>query len=326
MRPCWTQGIRTALNGKRLVFGIDAGGTSVRIALADAHMGTVLYEARAGADPSGGPEPLLILLPQMFAQTGTRNEHVSGICAGIAKWSRDAVRPAWENALLNFFPNVPALVRQVLPDYVTAFRGAIPVGAGVMVISGTGSVAYGETATGSGARVGGRGWEWGDEGSGAWLTIEAMRRTLRALDGLETLSPLTNAVCDFLETRDPALLGEAARRQAEQNGRGFLVPLVLSLAQNGDKEAVNLFVGTAGWLAAYARAAVQKLHLPIDTPLTVSGVGGLWEASGPLLSVPFQTVLSRFLPNAVCAKPDAAPVIGAVRIAQGVVAEQFRAL
>jgi N-acetylglucosamine kinase-like BadF-type ATPase len=294
------------------VIGIDAGGTSVRAALADGATGIVSAETKIAADADGGPGILGDLVPPLLRDAGIAPGNVGAVCAGITKITRAGVRERWETELRSLLPSVASVT--VVPDYVIAFHGALPAGVGVSVVAGTGSVVYGENGRGEAVRVGGRGWEYGDEGSGAWLTTEAVRRTLRALDGMDKPTPLTRAVCAALGTDEPAALGEAARQSAADEGRGFLVPLILGLARGGDTEATNLFIGAAGWLGAQARAAAVRLGFTTDDPLTVATVGGMWE-SGDLLRVPFQTVLRRWYPNVAVTPPDAAPVIGAIRVA-----------
>jgi len=286
--------------------GIDAGGTSVRLIAGDLPP----LEARAADD--GGPEPLEALVPRWRALRPERpGEEAVCVCAGITKITRGDMQARWEAALARHFGAGRCLV---VPDYVSAFHGAIPGGVGVAVVAGTGSVVYGENAAGEALRAGGRGWEYGDEGSGAHLTAEMVRRTLRTLDGLTEPTSLTEAVCSALETADPAALGQAARLRAAAEGRGFLVPLALERARNGDQEARDLFTGAAGWLAAYARAAVTRLGLADAPEVPVATVGGLWEA-GELLTVPFAKVLTRWVPGAYVRAPDAAPVVGSARLA-----------
>jgi N-acetylglucosamine kinase-like BadF-type ATPase len=234
-----------------------------------------------------------------------------GVCAGITKWTRTGVRSQWESYLRGMFPQARI---SVVPDYVTAFHGAVPSGVGAVVIAGTGSVIYGANANGESVRVGGRGWDFGDEGSGAWLTTEAVKRTLRALDGLEPVSSLTQTVCNVLSTQNPDLIGEAARHRIQQEGRGFLVPRILELAQTGNTDAANLFVGAAGWLYAYTKAALTPLGLHDTTePVRVATVGGMWEA-GELILAPFRATLAKRFPHVSVAPPAAPPVIGAVRL------------
>jgi N-acetylglucosamine kinase-like BadF-type ATPase len=146
-----------------------------------------------------------------------------------------------------------------------------------------------------------------------------MRRTLRALDGLADLTPLTRAVCAYLGTDEAGEVGRRAREQAEQNGRGFLVPLVLEQARAGDREARNLFVGAGGWLALQVKAAAARLVLDPAAAFPVATVGGLWEADD-LLIRPFANVLSRRLPRARISVAVAAPVHGAVLRARRAIA------
>ena len=62
--------------------------------------------------------------------------------------------------------------------------------AGIALIAGTGSVAYGRANNGREAMAGGWGWLLGDEGSGAWLVREAAREVLRRADAGEPLGGL----------------------------------------------------------------------------------------------------------------------------------------
>lgn len=283
-----------------LVIGIDAGGTSVRVVVApwDAPAAP-LAESRGAAQADGGPGALDAPL------AGVPSERVIAVCAGVAGVSRAGIRAAWEADLARRFPHARIAV---VPDFVIAFHGATG-GVGIAVLAGTGSVAYGEDGRGGASRVGGRGWEYGDEGSGAWLTAEMLRRTLRALDGIADPTPLTDAVCAHLGTRDAGELAERARRQAGSDaGRGFLVPFAAQHARSGDAEAAGLFRDAADALALLARAAAARLDLPGEIP--VATVGGLWEI-GDSLREPFGQRVRELLPRARVIAPLAAPVRGA---------------
>ena len=294
---------------QRLVIGIDAGGTTTRVLVADAVSGAPLREARGASASEGGPAVRAPLQEALAACGGASSAAaVSAVCAGITKITRTGVKERWETELGQMFP---AARVEVVPDFVIAFHGATG-GVGIAVLAGTGSVVYGEDGQGGTARVGGRGWEYGDEGSGAWLTAEMVRRTLRAQDAVAAATPLTDAVCALLGTRDAAELAERARRQAEEAGRGFLLPMAVEEARSGNAEAKNLFVGAAGWLALQAKAVAARLAFAGDEAVPVATVGGLWEA-GDLLSEPFGQVLRRWLPRAQIISPRASPVQGAAR-------------
>ena len=293
-----------------MILGIDAGGTNLRMAVL--REGEMLSEASpmiAVAADDGGPEPL----QQLVEDVAIDRNAVDSVAAGITKISRAEIGGRWESMLRGLFPNARI---QVVPDFRIAFYGAVPTGVGVSALAGTGSVMYGENGDGRAVRVGGRGWEYGDEGSGAWLTTEAIRRTIRALDDREQTTPLCKAVCDHLGEQDDAgLLGEAARRQTQTLGRGFLVPLLLEKAEAGDAEAAKLFVGAAGWIGAQVKTTLRRLAFGSEAPVTIARVGGLWEV-GSLLTVPFTQVMHRWYPHAEIVGADAPPLTGALRLAQ----------
>jgi N-acetylglucosamine kinase-like BadF-type ATPase len=279
-----------------LLAAIDAGGTSVRLRVFDSE---VRFEAKVPADPDGGPAPALALL-QASGLTPAR------VGAGIAKFTRPGVEDAWR-ATFSDFPLI------LVPDYEIAFWAALPEGVGVLALAGTGSVFFGRNEAGQSVRVGGRGWEYGDEGSGTHLTGDLVRRTLRALDGLDPLTPLQRATSEFLGAAEPGAFVLAARTRAERDGRGFLVPLVLGRAHAGEREAIDLFIGAAGWLAAYTTATLTQLGFEPSDPVEVRGIGGLWSA-GALLSEPFVRVLKRRFPGVSFALSDAPPLDGAARL------------
>ena len=302
-----------------MIVGIDAGGTNLRLAvsrrgepLTEVTEVTEVTEATpliAAAADDGGPEPLRTLV----ATADFDRNAVVSVAAGITKISRAGVGERWKAVLHALFPQ--ALI-QVVPDFRIAFYGAVPTGVGVSALAGTGSVMYGENGDGCAVRVGGRGWEYGDEGSGAWLTTEVIRRSIRALDGREETTPLCRAVCDHLgESEDAGKLGEAARCQTQALGRGFLVPLLLAHAEAGDGEAANLFVGAAGWIGAQVRTTLRRLAFETESRVTIARVGGLWDA-GPVLTVPFTQVIRRWYPQAEIRDADAPPLAGALRLAQ----------
>jgi glucosamine kinase len=301
-----------------LLVGIDAGGTGIRLAVASEEClnAATIVETSSAAD--GGPEPLLALTMQGLISAGA----VRSMCAGIAKHSRGDLPARWHAALSALFP---AATVRIVPDYAVAFRGALPGGVGIAAIAGTGSIIYGQDAGGGSVRVGGHGWEFGDEGSGAWLTAEAVRRTVRAADGLQPQTPLTVRIFRELtgeEDMDAGAAGvriaSAARARAESEGRGFLVPLLADAASAAEAEAGGLFVGAAGWLGAQVRTAAGRLRL-VDDTVRVAMVGGLWNVGAPI-TTPFVDVLDRFARRDggvryIPVREASPPCIGALRIA-----------
>jgi N-acetylglucosamine kinase-like BadF-type ATPase len=284
-----------------LVAGIDAGGTSLRIRFAD-QAGKVVKDLQGAASSDLGPESLRKLLPP----EEIKQNEVGSVFAGIAGVSRAHMKERWASELKALFPNA---LLELVPDYVPAFYGAVDE-FGILVIAGTGSVVYGEYK--GKCRVGGRGWEWGDWGSGAWITSEMLRLTLNSLDGLFEPTPLAKAICAELGTDEPIEFCDKARQLCQSNGRGFLVPVALSCAQAGDRDALSLFSDAAGWLALQVEAAANRLALGVEQKFPVATVGGLWDC-GPCILEPFSQSLKTKFPNACVTPAKAAPIEGAIR-------------
>src|SRR5471030_726550 len=118
----------------QLFAAIDAGGTQVRLLIADAASGQAVVD--------------MIVLPARpdgFAP-GALREHLDrfctdtvSVCAGIAKYTRYGVLDSWQALLRDLFPVARIAV---VPDFEIAFRAAVPESSGVVVIAGTVSVAY----------------------------------------------------------------------------------------------------------------------------------------------------------------------------------------
>src|SRR5438067_13003673 len=99
---------------------------------------------------------------------------------GIAGADHPAHRQEVVDSLNIFFPRGNFTVDN---DARIALTGAIGFGLGVVVIAGTGSVAFGRNAAGEEARAGGWGPILGDEGSAYGIARAGLSAVLRAHDG-----------------------------------------------------------------------------------------------------------------------------------------------
>lgn len=194
-------------------------------------------------------------------------------------------------------------------DPWVALEGALPPelvgpGARVLLVSGTGSVAVAACQDGSGTRAGGWGSRVGDEGSGAWLGIEAVRATLRALDGRDPAGSLANAVQAAWGQGSEALVGRA--RSATPAAFAALAPLVLSADDDPVAAALR------GRAVAYLAELITTVAAACATdPAGLALTGGVATA----LMEEIRTVLPA--PLATALRPAVGPpVAGAWRLAR----------
>jgi phenylacetic acid degradation operon negative regulatory protein len=165
----------------------------------------------------------------------------------------------------------------VTGDERTALRGAFPDGAGVVVISGTGTIAVGRDASGRERRCGGWGWLLDGAGSACDIGRDGLSLSLRMADGREADGPLRPSLWRALDL-DPAAPDAPQRIKAmvvrpEFGPAGFarLAPAVERLAAAGEPRAVAILRRNAVALAAMAVAVAHGLGL--EQP-PVCGMGG----------------------------------------------------
>jgi N-acetylglucosamine kinase-like BadF-type ATPase len=163
-----------------MVLGIDGGGTRTRASivageqvLAHAEGGSI-KRLRVGAEVA--EENLRALLKEIYAQAGVTSLHAAS--AGVAS----ATLPGVSEWITVVFQDFHVQRSEVVGDEVIALDAAFKGGPGILQIAGTGSNTIGRAADGSRECAGGWSSRLGDEGSGYWIGVNAVRRGLRAHD------------------------------------------------------------------------------------------------------------------------------------------------
>jgi len=220
-----------------LFLGVDGGGTRCRARLAD-RAGSILGEGVAGpANIRLGLEASLAAVldasRQCFGEAGLGEEAVGWTVACLAL--AGATEPTELAAARSW--RLPFRQTLITTDAHAACVGAHRGRDGGVVIAGTGSVGW-AILRGEQYRVGGWGAQLSDEGSGAWLGREAMRRVLWAHDGrIAWTGLLTRLFEEF--GRDPhAIVRWAAAAKPADFGR--LAPVVVEHSARDDRSAIEL--------------------------------------------------------------------------------------
>jgi glucosamine kinase len=260
-----------------LIAGFDAGQTHTTCRLADCFSGVALAEGQGPGvshlAAAAGRQRFAAALRQSLqaARQALPAERrldplaaaavgASGIETGSAVQQEGLELAAEELAL-------PAQQLVVTGDERTALRGAFPDFAGIVVISGTGTIAVGRDARGREHRCGG--WGWLLDGSGSAMDIgrDGLALSLRMVDGREPTSGLLNALWQAMEI-DPQDPQGPQRIKALVVDPGFgaagfarLAPVVDRLAQQGEAQAGAILANNAEALAAMVAAVAAALDL-----------------------------------------------------------------
>jgi N-acetylglucosamine kinase-like BadF-type ATPase len=295
------------------VIGVDGGGTKTHALVADLS-GRVL--GRGAAGPSNvqavGAEATYTALDAVVA-AALADADVSGppasICLGMAGAGRAADRALIEGWATSRFPG--AVVR-VVHDGQLVLAAGTPEGWGVAVISGTGSLAYGENAAGRSARAGGWGYLLGDEGSGYAIGLAALRAVARAADERGRATALTEAVLGHWSLEVPqALIRHVYGGGVKREDIAALVPVVLKVAQD-DAVARAILEDAGRELALAAQAVIERLALPAPVPCALAG-GVLLHSEMVRASFKASLDVAGVTARPVTRVPD--PVEGAVKLA-----------
>src|SRR5579863_2178205 len=175
----------------RYFLGIDGGGTKTLCAVGDDSQ--LLATATAGPSnvlrigEAQARESLHQAVRQACAAAGITPAQVAHTCVGAAGAARPEIAEIVRRALAEILPSpIQASNVNVVGDMEIALQAAFGGGPGVIVIAGTGSIAYGRDAQGNTARAGGWGFAISDEGSAHWIGRAAAAALVRDMDRTES--------------------------------------------------------------------------------------------------------------------------------------------
>jgi N-acetylglucosamine kinase-like BadF-type ATPase len=295
------------------VIGLDAGGTKTVCQLADDN-GRLIVETRgpgANLQAAGELQVEIVLHDVMDRALADVGEMPAAICLGMAGVDRDEdSRIVW--GIMRRIGYKARLV--VVNDALIALEAGIGDGPGIVVISGTGSIAYGRNGRGEAARAGGWGYVLGDEGSGYWIGRAAIRAVLRESDRRGAHTRLTPLLLKHFGVERPQdLLHAVYYRGIKPPEIAALAPYVQEAFQEGDEVAHGILDGTARELVASAVSVAARLDM-LDEPFTLLLSGGIFRGLHWLVGE-MPARLEAYAPEASIRLLDCEPAVGGVRLA-----------
>jgi N-acetylglucosamine kinase-like BadF-type ATPase len=258
--------------------GVDGGQSSTTALIAD-QTGRVLGMGRAGpCNHASGEE-------------GRRkfNAALTGCVSAASKMAGFDATPRFTAVCLGLSGGAAdkeALAAEVLEsdriivthDADIALSGALAGQPGVIVIAGTGSIAFGRNANGKTARAGGWGYLFGDEGGGFYIVRQALRAALRLEEGWGRATSLRALLLHETGANDANdLLHRFYTPDFPRPRVAALARLVDQAAGEGDASAREILFATAQALSEIA-VAVRRQLFRAGEATRFSYLGGVFSS------------------------------------------------
>jgi glucosamine kinase len=297
-----------------IFLGIDGGGSKTSCLIGDETSilgsGSAAGSNLVRVGETQAREALATAIRQACAVAQIVPSQIQRVCVGLA----GAARPEIRDRVLQIVSELIPGDVEVVGDIVIVLQAAFSDGPGVIVIAGTGSIAYGRNSEGNTARAGGWGFAISDEGSGHWIGRSFVAAAIRACDEGEDRNPraLESLMKSWrLETREQLV---PAANATPPPDFAALFPMVLSLAESGDPIAREVLIQAGTELAKLAGTVIRRLF-PQSHSVPVAMSGGVFGSSALVRQVFYNNLRSAH-PEAAINPSVIEPVRGALELAR----------
>ncbi len=301
------------MNHHSSIIGIDGGGTKTHSILAtlDGEFLASYTEGASNPHVVGFEASARVIAASIEKCLAHLHESASPnlkIVAGIAGIGRPADQETLRSALVRINTAYESIV--LTTDVRIALEGALPWRSGIVLIAGTGSIAYYRDNKGGLIRSGGWGRILGDEGSGFTIAREGLRAVLLQHDGRGTETALTPlALRHYAIPSVDQLITEVYKKGTEISS---FAPLVVDAAANGDDIAIRIIDEESKKLVSLVKPLIDRSIS--EGKLQLAMIGGLLEHK-TAYSVKVRTLLKESYPNVYVQRPKFSPVVGALILA-----------
>lgn len=299
--------------------GIDGGGTKTTGAVGD--------ESRLLATATVGPsnivrvgevqarESLQQVVREACAAAGITPAQVAHTCVG----GSGAARPELAAIVHCALAEILSTPIDVVGDIQIALEAAFDSEAGVIVVAGTGSIAYGRDRNGRTLRAGGWGFAISDEGSAHWIGRTAVGAILRAADqsgeteghAAPEKATFAGALCKVWSVGSLTDLARAANSVPPPD----FAALFPAVAACQDKLAIDILTNAGRELGQIAQIVMQRLFSADAKVVPVAMIGGVFRHSARVREV-FYNDLRRFDSRVIITPQVVDPVGGALKMAR----------
>ncbi len=290
-----------------IVVGIDGGGTKTRVLCRDLSGNTVGEKDFSALNINGIRGEVFEVLTYDIIKYIKGFGDCRALCLGCAGLSNKDL----EKRLETSFRAQQITNYKIVGDQEIAHYGALAGKEGIVVIAGTGSIAYGRRNDGREARLGGWGHIIGDEGSGYALGRDALNLISKEIDGYGDRTCLREILASQvgLRTREDIV---AYVYKNDKSAVAKLAPFVDIAARDGDEPAKKIIEKHARALEDLLLGVYDKLEFK---KAYFSCLGGMLE-NDTILKREFLAMVERYYPFFTYVPAINNASVGAVMIAE----------
>lgn len=300
-------------SGMSYVLGIDGGGTKT-VAIAADMRGNALGRGISGASnyQTVGLDQAIAAIKEASEQAARAADgKCEAACLGLAGVARESDR----SVILPAIKKLDLAEKIILEhDAAIALAGALACEPGVVVLAGTGAMAFGINRSGEERRANGWGNVLGDQGSAYYMGRRALMAACKAYDGRGPETILIERLMEHFDLNEfTDIVGEIYGKQTSSKDIASLAPLASQAAKDGDEVAAMILENAAEELALAATAVIKGLNMQNEV-FQVAISGSVFNVGEPLLT-PFSEYLKSTAPNVEVIDPRFEPAMGAVFLA-----------
>ena len=251
----------------KIIIGVDGGGTKIEACAYDldgkllgtgmSGFGNLLIESNVAiSNIIESIEKCLEQLPKL--------SECLHIYLGLAGSDNSDQIEKLEKSLKKF--NAPTTI---MNDARIAHAAVLEGRDGILTIAGTGSVSYG-ICDGKIDMTGGWGHLLGDEGSGYWVAIEAIKQMIAQKDNGKSLSKLSLALLNKLKIKEVQEV-KSFIYQTSKGEVASLVPIIVQAAKSGSEDAIHILYKAGRYLGDMTVQLYRKLQLKPDVTVAMKG-------------------------------------------------------
>lgn len=298
------------------VLGVDGGGTKTACVISDT--GGRLLGAGIGGSSNyltvGEEEAkrsIQVAVQKAIEKSSVGIPRFKVACLGMA----GAGRPSGVKVIRRMVESLGLADKVVIDaDAAIALAGATACNPGVVVISGTGSIAFGINKDGERGRVGGWGYLLGDEGSGYDIGRKGLTAALRAYDGRGEETVLLRRLMGCLKVSNVDELVDHVYSGGVKIGEvSSLTPLIVEAAREGDLVSKKILGDAVEELSSAAIVLIRKLNMAGEG-FELALMGGI-SMVRDLIASPVEKKIKKFAPHCKVITPKFKPAVGAALMA-----------